>query len=54
MTSNDRVRLTYKEFTDKMNECLHQDPSHGDMEFLCDKDGYELVAPDIGAEQDHL
>ena len=45
MTSNSGTLVTYKVFVDKMNECLHQDHDHQGMEFVCDKDGYRLIAP---------
>ena len=45
MASNNRILVTYKEFTDKMNDCLHRDPGHEGMEFRYDKNGYNLIAP---------
>lgn len=45
MVSNNRILVTYKEFTDKMNDCLHRDSGREGIEFLHDKDGYKLIAP---------
>lgn len=47
MTSNRRTLVTYKEFVDKMNECLHQDHGRQGMKFICDHVGYRLFAPGI-------
>lgn len=47
MTSNSGTLVTYKEFVDKMNECLHQDHGHQGMEFICDQGGYRLFAPSM-------
>lgn len=45
MVNNNRSLVTYKEFTDKMNDCLHRDAGREGMKFLYDKDGYKLIAP---------
>lgn len=45
MVSNNRIVVTYKEFTDKMNDFLHLGSGREGMKFLHDKDGYKLIAP---------
>ena len=42
----EKMQVTCEAFTKKMNEALHQDPSHNDMSFLPhDESGLSLFAP---------